>query len=78
MMPAQLRSAPFVLRNNRVIIPVVGFPNSEDAGIYIESETDHQRFWIRDGAADRKNVDLIHLGIACQPGSHCLCGHLFI
>jgi hypothetical protein len=51
MMPAQLRSAPFVLRNNRVIIPVVGFPNSEEAGIYLESETDHQRFWIRDGAA---------------------------
>jgi hypothetical protein len=51
LMPGQLRSAPFVLRNNRVIIPVVGFPNSEDAGIYLESETDHQRFWIRDGAA---------------------------
>ena len=50
-LPAQLRSAPFVLRSNRVIIPVVGFPNSEDAGIYIESETDHERFWIRDGAA---------------------------
>lgn len=50
-MPAQLRSAPFVLRNNRVIIPVVGFPNSEDAGIYLESEIDHQRFWIRDGGA---------------------------
>lgn len=51
-MPAQLRSAPFVLRNNRVIIPVVGFPNSEDdAGIYLESETDHQRFWIRGGGA---------------------------
>jgi hypothetical protein len=50
-MPGQLRSAPFVLRGNRVIIPVVGFPNSEEAGIYLESETDHRRFWIRDGAA---------------------------
>jgi hypothetical protein len=50
-MPAHLRSAAFVLRNNRVIIPVVGFPNSEDAGIYLESETDHQRFWIRGGGA---------------------------
>jgi hypothetical protein len=49
--PAQLRSAAFVLRNNRVIIPVVGFPNSEDAGIYLESETSHQRFWIRGGGA---------------------------
>ncbi len=49
--PAQLRSAPFVLRTNRVIIPVVGFPNSEDAGLYLESEIDHQRFWVRDGAA---------------------------
>jgi len=39
------------LRTNRVIIPVVGFPNSEDAGVYLESETDHRRFWIRDGAA---------------------------
>jgi hypothetical protein len=29
----------------------VGFPNSEDAGIYLESETDHQRFWIRGGGA---------------------------
>src|SRR6266702_2235653 len=51
VMPAQLRSAPFVLSSNRVIIPVLGFPNSEEAGIYLESETDHQRFWIRDGAA---------------------------
>ncbi len=51
VVPAQLRSLPFVLRTNRVIIPVVGFPNSEDAGLYLESETDHQRFWIRDGAA---------------------------
>jgi hypothetical protein len=50
--PARLRSAVFVLRSNRVIIPVVGFPNSEDdAGIYLESETDHQRFWIRGGGA---------------------------
>ena len=49
--PAQLRSAPFVLRNNRVIIPVVGFPNSEDAGIYLESETNNQRFWIRNGGS---------------------------
>src|SRR5215475_1031191 len=49
-MPAELRSDPFVLHNNRVIIPVVGFPNSEDAGIYLESETNHQKFWIRDGA----------------------------
>jgi len=48
--PAELRSDPFVLHNNRVIIPVVGFPNSEDAGIYLESETNHQKFWIRDGA----------------------------
>jgi len=51
VVPAQLRSLPFVLRTNRVIIPVVGFPNSEDAGLYLESETDHQQFWIRDGAA---------------------------
>lgn len=51
VVPAHLRSSPFVLRTNRVIIPVVGFPNSEDAGIYLESETDGQRFWIRDGAA---------------------------
>jgi hypothetical protein len=51
MVPAQLRSASFVLRNNRLIIPVVGFPNSEDAGIYLESETNHQRFWIRGGGA---------------------------
>ena len=49
--PAKLRSAPFILGNNRVIIPVVGFPNSEDAGLYLESETDHQRFWIRGGGA---------------------------
>jgi hypothetical protein len=51
LMRAQLRSAPFVLSSNRLIIPVVGFPNSEEAGIYLESEADHQRFWIRDGAA---------------------------
>jgi hypothetical protein len=29
----------------------VGFPNSEDAGIYLESETDHQRFWVHGGGA---------------------------
>ena len=52
-MPAHLRSAPFVLSSNRIIIPVVGFPNSEEAGIYLESETDHQRFWIRDGVLHR-------------------------
>jgi hypothetical protein len=50
-MPAHLRSAPFVLSSNRMIIPVVGFPNSEDAGIYLESETDHQRFWVHGGGA---------------------------
>ena len=48
-MPAELQSAPFVLRSNRVIIPLIGFQNSEEAGIYLESETDHQRFGIRDG-----------------------------
>jgi hypothetical protein len=48
---AQLRSAPFVLRTSRVIIPVVGFPNAEGAGIYLESETNNRRFWVRDGAA---------------------------
>ena len=38
------------LAHERVIIPAVGFPNSEgDAGIYLGSETDHQRFWIRGG-----------------------------
>ena len=52
VVPAQLRSTPFILSSNRVIIPVVGFPNSEEAGIYLESEIDHQRFGIRDGAAD--------------------------
>ncbi len=45
--PGRLRSAAFVL-HERVIIPAVGFPNSKgDAGIYLGSETDHQRFWIR-------------------------------
>lgn len=48
---AQLRSAPFVLRTDRLIIPIVGFPNAEGAGIYVESEINHQRFWVRDGAA---------------------------
>jgi len=49
--PGHLRSVPFVLRTSHLIIPVLGFPNSQDAGIYIESETDHRQFWIRDGAA---------------------------
>jgi hypothetical protein len=53
-MLAHLQSAPFIVRTNHVIIPVVGFPNAEDAGIYLESETGHQRFWIRDGAAHTK------------------------
>src|ERR1043166_1340900 len=34
-----------------MIIPVFGFPNSENAGIYVESEIDPRRFAIRDGAA---------------------------
>jgi hypothetical protein len=50
VVPGQLRSAAFVLHTDRVIIPVVGFPNAKDAGIYVESETDQRRFWVRDGA----------------------------
>lgn len=48
--PGQVCSSFFVLRSRQLIVPVVGFPNSEDAGIYVESETGHQRFPILYGA----------------------------
>jgi hypothetical protein len=47
----QVSSSFFVLKNCLMIIPVFGFPNSEEAGIYVESESDHRQFAIRDGAA---------------------------
>ncbi len=47
----QVSSSFFVLKDCLMIIPVFGFPNSEEAGVYVESEIDHRRFAIRDGAA---------------------------
>lgn len=49
--PGRMSSSFFVLESCRLIVPVVGFPNSEDAGLYVESEIDRRQFAIRDGAA---------------------------
>jgi hypothetical protein len=51
MLTGELRSKPFTIPVRRLIIPVVGLPNSQYAGIYLESELDHKRFGIGPGAA---------------------------
>ena len=47
----RLESRPFVLEREELFVPVIGFPNSVSAGIYLESEIDKHRIWINAGAA---------------------------
>lgn len=47
----RLESPIFVLEKAELFVPVVGYPNSRYAGIYLESQVDRHRFWINSGAA---------------------------
>jgi hypothetical protein len=50
-MPAgEIRSKPFAVPVANLIIPVVGFPSSRFTGIYLESESAGQRFFVGPGA----------------------------
>lgn len=46
----EIRSQPFTVPVRNVIIPVVGFPSSRVTGVYLESESDRQRFSVGPGA----------------------------
>lgn len=47
----RLESPPFVLEKAELFVPVTGYPNSQYAGVYLESQIDKSRFWINAGAA---------------------------
>src|SRR5438552_12779296 len=49
--PGRLESLPFLLEQEQLFVPVIGFPNSVYAGIYLESEIDKRRIWVNAGAA---------------------------
>src|SRR5438270_2389376 len=49
--PGRLESMPFLLEQEELYVPVIGFPNSVYAGIYLESQKDKRRLWINAGAA---------------------------
>ena len=49
--PGRLESPTFVLEKAELFVPIVGYPNSRYAGIYLESQIDQSRFWINAGAA---------------------------
>lgn len=49
--PGRLETLPFLLEKEELFIPVLGFPNSVYAGIYLESQIDKSRIWINAGAA---------------------------
>jgi hypothetical protein len=49
--PGRLESLPFLLDKEELFVPVIGFPNSVYAGIYLESQLDQRRIWINAGAA---------------------------
>ena len=49
--PGRLETLPFLLEKEELFIPVIGFPNSEYAGIYLEFQIDKSRIWINAGAA---------------------------
>ena len=49
--PGRLESLPFLLEKEELFIPVIGFPNSVSAGIYLESQIDKSRIWVNAGAA---------------------------
>lgn len=47
----RLESPPFVLEKGELFVPITGHPNSQYAGVYLESQIDQRRFWINSGAA---------------------------
>jgi hypothetical protein len=47
----RLESPAFVLERADLFVPVVGYPNSQYADVYLESQIDKRRFWINAGAA---------------------------
>ena len=47
----ELLSKPFTVPVRNLIIPVTAFPSSRFTGVYLESESDGQRFFVRPGAA---------------------------
>jgi len=49
--PGRLESAPFLLEKANLFVPVLGYPNSQYVGLYLESQVDKSRFWINAGAA---------------------------
>ena len=49
--PGRLESLPFLLEQEELFVPVIGFPNSVYAGVYLESQIDKRRIWINAGAA---------------------------
>lgn len=49
--PGRLESPPFVLEKAELFVPIVGYPNSQYAGVYLESQVDKSRVWINAGAA---------------------------
>jgi hypothetical protein len=49
--PGRLETLPFLVDKEELFVPVIGFPNSIYAGIYLESQLDKSRIWINAGAA---------------------------
>src|SRR5438552_3953258 len=49
--PGRLESMPFLLEQEELYVPVIGFPNSVYAGIYLEFQIDRRRIWVNAGAA---------------------------
>lgn len=47
----ELRSKPFTVPVRNLIIPVTEFPSSPSTGVYLESQSDGQRFFVGPGAA---------------------------
>lgn len=46
----RLESPVFVLERADLFVPVVGYPDSQYASVYLESQIDQRRFWINAGA----------------------------
>lgn len=49
--PGRLESPPFVLEKAELFVPILGYPNSQYAAVYLESQIDQSRLWINAGAA---------------------------
>lgn len=47
----RLESPSFVLEKADLFVPIVGYPNAQYTGVYLESQIDKSQFWINSGAA---------------------------